>query len=264
MIGSRVKYRDDRRGVAALEFALVLPLMIALLFGVYELSEPMMIYQEIYAAAHSIPASASIAAVHADGSTALSYSQVEFAESTIFAEIPALRSGQQTNTAGDGVVMSSVVFKPNPSTCVASAASPCNYDAYVVWSVAYTGGDSGRSFNQTTRPCGLTTQVAAGNTTPGDLPTLGVSTRATAWPDPILVVDVFFSYEPLLLTYTKTPIEFLASGFWPVRSVKAASVDANGNATPLLPDQQYTVLTGLGGAPTSSYCVNPNYPESGT
>ncbi len=260
----RYRGRGDRRGVAALEFALVLPLMIALLFGVYELSEPMIIYQEVYAAAHSIPASASIAAVQADGSTALSYAQVQFAESTIFAEIPALRAGQQTNRSGDGVVMSSVVFEPSPSSCVASATSPCTYNAYVVWSVAYTGGDSGIPFYQITRPCGLTTQVAAGNTTPGDLPTLGVSTRAAAWPDPILVVDVFFSYQPLLLTYTKTPIEFLASGFWPVRSVKAASIDANGNATPLQPDQQYTTLNGLSGAPTSSYCVNSNYPESGT
>lgn len=41
----------DRRGVAALEFALVFPLMLALLFGVYELSEPMMIYQEVYGVA---------------------------------------------------------------------------------------------------------------------------------------------------------------------------------------------------------------------
>jgi hypothetical protein len=96
------------------------------------------------------------------------------------------------------------------------------------------------------------------------LPTLQVTTNATAWPDPILVVDVAVGYQPLLLTYTKTPIEFLAIGFWPVRSVKAASVDANGNATPLKPDQQYTTLTGLQTAPAGSYCVNPNYAEPST
>ncbi|WP_427953868.1 TadE/TadG family type IV pilus assembly protein [Acidiphilium sp.] len=256
--------RGDRRGVAALEFALVLPLMIALLFGVYELSEPMIIDQQVYAAAHSIPASASIAAVQGDGSTSLTYAQVQFAESTIFAEIPALRSGQEAHASSDSVTMSSVVFEPNPSTCVASVSSPCNYNAYVAWSVAYTGGDSREAFNQVTRPCGIVTQVPAGDTAPGTLPTLGVSTEATAWPDPILVVDVAFSYQPLLLTYTKTPIVFAASGLWPVRSVKAASVDASGNATRLLPDQQYTTITGLGSAPTSSYCVNPNYSESGT
>jgi Flp pilus assembly protein TadG len=254
----------DRRGVAALEFALVFPLMLALLFGVYELSEPMMIYQEVYAAAHSIPASASSIAVQADGSTSLSYAEIQLEESLIFAEIPALRSGQQANTAGDGVTMSSVVFEPNPATCVASASNPCNYDAYVVWSVSYTGGDSGLPFYEVQRLCGRVTQVAAGNDTPGDLPILGVTTNATTWPDPILVVDFFLDYQPLLLSYTKTPILFSASGFWPVRSVKAASVDAGGNATALLPDQQYTSLTGTSHAPAGSYCVNANYAEPGT
>jgi hypothetical protein len=257
----------DRRGVAALEFALVFPLMLALLFGVYELSEPMMIYQEVYAAAHSIPASASSVAVQGDGSTSLTYAQVQFEASTIFAEIPALRSGQQAYGSSDLVTISSVVFEPTSLTCPESVNPKCDYVPNVVWSVAYTGGDSGlHPFEALLgqNDCQPPPQVAPGNVPPGFLPTLNVTTNATAWPDPILVVDVAVGYQPLLLTYTKTPIEFLAIGFWPVRSVKAASVDANGNATPLKPDQQYTTLTGFQNAPAGSYCVNPNYAEPST
>ncbi|HQT83711.1 MULTISPECIES: TadE/TadG family type IV pilus assembly protein [unclassified Acidiphilium] len=267
---------DDHRGVAALEFALVLPLMLALVFGVYELSEPMIINQEVYAAAHSIAASASSLAVQADGSTSLTYAQVQFEASTIFAEIPALRAGQQGYGAGDtGVTISAVVFEPTTTGCVPGSGVTCNYTANVVWSVAYTGGDSGlvpyegllgqrgcQALGQTPPagdPLGTTPSAALAT-----LPTQGVTTNATSWPDPILVVDASVKYQPLLLTYTKTPFYLLAIGFWPVRSVKAASVDANGNATPLLADQQYTTLTGLQNAPSGSYCVNPNYAEPGT
>jgi Flp pilus assembly protein TadG len=258
---------NDRRGVAALEFALVFPLMIALLFGVYELSEPMIIYQEVYAAAHSIPASASSIAVQADGSTSLTYAQVQFEASTIFAEIPALRAGQQGQGGLTGVTISSVVFEPTTAGCTPSASNRCSYTPNVAWSVAYTGGDSGLNPYEVLLgqgDCQPPEQAGPANGPIGSLPTLNVTTNAAAWPAPILVVDVFLGYQPLLLTYTKTPIEFLAIGYWPVRSVKASSVDANGNATPLRPDQQYTTLTGLSGAPTGSYCVNPDYPESGT
>jgi Flp pilus assembly protein TadG len=258
----------DRRAVAALEFALVLPLMLALLFGVYELSEPMMINQEVYAAAHSIAASASSLAVQADGSTSLTYAQVQFEASTIFAEIPALRAHQQGYGTGDtGVTISAVVFEPTTAGCVPSPGITCNYTANVAWSVAYTGGDSGLVPYEALlgqSDCQTLVQTPPGGGPLGTVPTLDVTTNATSWPDPILAVNVFIKYRPLLLTYTKTPFDLTAIGFWPVRSVKAASVDASGNATPLLPDQQYTTLTGLQNAPGGSYCVNPNYAEPAT
>jgi Flp pilus assembly protein TadG len=255
----------DLRGVAALEFALVLPLMLALLFGVYELSEPMIINQEVYDAAHSIAASASSLAVQADGSTSLTYAQVQFEASTIFAEIPALRAGHQGHGAGDtGVTVSAVVFEPTTSGCVPGPGITCTYTANVVWSVAYTGGDSGLVPYQAllgSGDCQPLVQTPPGGDSLTTLPTQDVTTNATSWPDPILVVGAFVKYQPLLLSYTKSPFSLQAVGFWPVRSVKAASVDASGNATPLKPDQQYTTLTGLLNAPSGSYCVNPNYAE---
>lgn len=255
--------RRDHQGVAALEFALVLPLLIVLVFGVYELSEPMILYQEVYSAAHSIPSSASSLAVQADASTSLTYAQVQFEASAIFAEIPALRAGLQNGAKS--VTISSVVFEPTNSTCETAATKLCFYKPNVVWSVAYTGGDSGMTFEPKLRHCGILQQTNPGQGTVGDLtslPTLKVTwpDPALAPPDPILVVDVHLRYQPLLLRFTRTPIDFWATGYWPVRSVKASTVGTDGSAVPLRSDQQYTTLTGLSGAPPGSYCVNGNYP----
>lgn len=248
---------NDNQGVAALEFALVLPLMIALVFGVYELSEPMIIYQQVYSAAHSIPASASSIAVQGDGSTTLTYAQVQFEESTIFAEIPALRNGAQNGGGNDSVTISSIVFEPKED-CAPNA--PCNYSANVVWSVAYTGGNSPITFKRLPLPCGVLQPVAPNVGLADTLQT--VSTNTSAWPDPILVANVTVDYHPLLLSIPQTNIiPFSASGYWPVRSVKAVSVN-DGNTTRLLPDQQYTTLTGTNGAPAGSFCVNSSYPET--
>ncbi|MDD2877095.1 MAG: pilus assembly protein [Acidiphilium sp.] len=244
--------RHDSHGVAALEFALILPLMITLIFGVYELSEPMIIYQEVFSAAHSIPASASSLAVQGDGSTALTYAQVQFEASTIFAEIPALRAGLQS-TATDSVTISSVVFEPIAANCVPSQTNLCSFTPNVVWSVAYTGNN----FNGVYRPCGGSILTMPGDTVSGDLSELPIQ-QITYAPDPILVVDVHVQYRPLLLAFTKTPIDFWATGYWPVRSVKAATV-ANGTSVPLKPDQQYTTLA-MTGTPNGT-CENTAYPE---
>jgi hypothetical protein len=38
-------------------------------------------------------------------------------------------------------------------------------------------------------------------------------------PDPILVVDVHYRYTPMFLNFITGPVDFWASGYWPVRSV---------------------------------------------
>ncbi len=142
--------RFDRQAVAALEFCLVAPVLVSLLYGVYDISEAVLFYQEVYNTAHSIAASASGLADQPNGSTNLNYTQIQFLESEIWGEIPTLRGYYQDGTKS--VTLSSVVFEPTftTSTCTTgTATTPC-YVPVVVWSVPYTGGDSGRSFTTAT------------------------------------------------------------------------------------------------------------------
>jgi len=133
----------DRRGTAALEFALIAGLfLIPVFYGVYDITEEVIFYQEVYNAAHSIAASASNLAAQANGSTTLNFTQIEFLESEIWGEIPTLRGDYQDGLKS--VTISSIVFEPTQATGVCGATNPC-YIPVTVWSVLYTGGDSGRT-----------------------------------------------------------------------------------------------------------------------
>jgi Flp pilus assembly protein TadG len=152
------KFLKQRRAVAALEFVLVAPLLVILLFGVYDLSSALITYEEVYAAAHSMAASISNAAVQADGTNSLTYTEVQQGASLLWAESPTLRSGFQDGVKS--VTISSIVFVNTSATCtptvntvskgITTLGTQCTYLPVVVWSVAYMGGDSARTFDTPT------------------------------------------------------------------------------------------------------------------
>jgi len=156
----------DVRSAAALEFAFVAQILLALLLGVFEIANAALVYEQLQNAAHTMPASASNLAVSGTGATVLSYSQIQLVESEIWAEVPELRTGFEDGTKS--ITMSSVAFiqtYPQTPTVAVSGTAPsqfcnptvpatggapthtCQYTPTVVWSVAYAGGNSGRSFN---------------------------------------------------------------------------------------------------------------------
>jgi Flp pilus assembly protein TadG len=247
----------QRRSVAALEFCLVAPLLVTLLFGVYDLSSALITYEEVYAAAHSMAASISNEAVQSDGTNALTYTEVQQAASMLWGEIPALRSGLQDGTKS--VTISSIVFEQTSTSCSPSTSTQCDYVPVVVWSIVYTGGDSGRSFQTPTnttgtgtdgyvdwtaigtplRSCLGTATIPATSTIVGSLDqtlasagsssdltnlrTYSLTTPAPsnpAPPSPILVVDVHLDYQPVIGLFLKSGLNLWVSAYWPVRSVK--------------------------------------------
>jgi len=281
------RWRADRRSTAALEFALIAPLLVMLSGGVYDLCAAVLIYNEVTTAATTIVASASsaAAAISIDGSTALSYDQVQQAESGIWADIPGLRTGLQSGQL-KSVTVSSISFQP-PSAC--TTGSSCNpYTAYVMWSVSYTGGaTTGASFANNIRSCSPTgsnsdglggeKQVVASSGLNGSnftytLPTAGLSayTPDPTGPAPVLVADVEFSYTPLFSLF-KGPFTFVSTAIWPVRSVKPVQPIVNGGSTVQPLAQQFTKIYGVvsGGtftayAAPASAAVNTTMPESDT
>jgi len=250
------RWRSDRRSTAALEFALIAPIMVVFAGGVYDLCAAVVLYNEITSTATTIAASATNAAINADESTALSYDEVQQAESGIWADVPELRSGIQQG-AVKSVTVSSVSFEP-PTTC--PSGSSCNpYTAYVVWSVAYTGGGHGTfapNIRTCTPPSGNSDglggdQQVPGSTglTPSDftytLPTAGITSANPdpTGPPPLLVADVEFSYTPLFGFFNHS-FTFVATAMWPVRTVKPTQPLVVGSDTILPLAQQFTKIYG--------------------
>jgi Flp pilus assembly protein TadG len=284
------EFGGDRSSLAALELAIVLPLMLILLAGVYDLSEAAIIRAEIYDAADAIVASASSEAVRTDGSTALTYDQVQQVESSIWGLVPSLRTGQKTVTVAS-ITLTSIQFFPN-TTVACTYTTSCQYLADVVWSESYVGAGasaSGSTFDytdpiaaQAAAGCKnyYTTQaadqVAANATLSGydnvtKFRTLGVVSDTTtvqpeghAWNEagtsPLLAIALQYTYTPLFGLFLTGPFTFWVDAYWPVRSVKnvSATTGQNGSVTfsqvPL--DFQFTTLVGTPSTYTPSGTVN--------
>ncbi len=215
--------RQARRGVASLEFALVAPVLILLSLGVFDLARAMIVQEQVWNAAHSIPVSASSLAVQPDRTTSLTVAQVQQTLSGIFAAIPWLRSGALAGRTY--VVMSSVNFVPVNKACVATPSRPCSMTPQLVWSVAYAGHGLA-NFAAITRSCFPApipvATVTSAATSLLSLPVLGMAT-----PAPILVVDVDYQFTPMFFGVASGPFDFWATGYWPIRSAApgAASTD---------------------------------------
>ncbi len=217
-----------RRGVAAVEFALVAPIMIVMMIGVFDIARAMTVQQEVYNSTHSILVSASSLAVQTDKTTSLTVTQVQQSLSTVFAAMPGRRNG--TLSGVTGVILTSVNFTQSDPTCKPTQSAPCSYVPNVAWSVAYAdpAGRNGRkinTFEAATRPCMQLNQTAPTQDTPGDL--TSVRTLNLTNPDPMLIVDTHYRYTPLFFRFITGPIDFWSSGYWPIRSFDpGAAADA--------------------------------------
>ena len=158
----RFPFSRADRAVAAIEFALVTPVMAIMLLGVYNIGTVLILKQQVYNAAHAIAVNASTLAVQLDKSTTLTPAQAQLAMSSIYAEMPWVRSG-----AAPGfkvVTLTSVAFANSNPACNPAIAT-CVYTPNVAWSASYMGGVVNSSapnntFYQILRPCGPQGAVA--------------------------------------------------------------------------------------------------------
>jgi Flp pilus assembly protein TadG len=221
----------DRRGSAALELTLAAPLLLLLVIGVYDISEALILQQELYNASHTIVTSASNVAVQPNASTSLTVAQVQQALSGIYAAMPTLRGGLQTGV--HSATLTSISVQQADPNCIASASNACAYVAYAMWSVSYAdppGRFAGNlnTFSSVTRcPTSHTPlkQVPPTQYTPGTLTSLPIMNVTT--PTPTLVADVHYQYSPRFLSYITGPVDFWATSLWPVRSVNQTQAEPN-------------------------------------
>jgi len=132
----------DRRAVAGLEFAIVAPVLLLLLWGVYDVARALLAWEETFHAAEAIAQAAEKMSVtkyiYYGTSTpvsALSAQQMQDAMTTIYAEIPWLNLGDGTGLFPGhySVTLSGVSFRP---TCQANATNNCTHPQIptVIWS----------------------------------------------------------------------------------------------------------------------------------
>lgn len=186
------------RGVAALEFALLAPMLMMVSAGLYDLTTAFIAWKRVSLTAQAIAEIATIMAATTAGTNQLTLSQATTAASAIYAYLPATQSA---SAPAFGVVMSSIVMQPTVSGCTTA----CTYTANVAWSGTFQGSG-------TTRQCGTLSFVAdTAAPSPATLPTDAQGSS------PLLVVDVNYTFYPLFYKFFTGPIPMKQSAYFSPR-----------------------------------------------
>jgi len=190
------RLRGDKRGVAALEFALILPFMLTLYIGIAEISKGYMASQRMTLVARTLAdlvAQQGQAQQPAPGCT-LSSGSVTFSDSclsTIFGAAQAIMSPYDTNTANSGILKMTIsqilVSLKSDGTCC---------QAKTDWTYASTGA--------TKRPCQVLTAADVKPVSMTTIPTGYVSTnsplannlKSKTDTTPLIISDVTYAYTP--------------------------------------------------------------------
>jgi Flp pilus assembly protein TadG len=225
--------RNDRRGTAAMEFAMVAPIMVVLIWGVWDVARALVAWEETYHAAEAIAQAAekmSITNVNYPNTTkpvtALTASQMQDAMSSIYAEMPWLSLGNGTGAFRGqyAVTLSGVAFTP---LCPATSSGVCAAQTpNVLWSTYLVQGGSQLLNPPPNNPatpwrlCGPLKAVAQfpNNNTqltvmidPNQVQLVNPSINDI----PQVVADVRFTYTPTFPLLSKYTYTFYASATFP-------------------------------------------------
>ena len=238
--------RGDRRGVAAMEFAMIAPVMLLMMWGVYDISRALLAWEETIRAAQAVGQAAeklSLKGVDPNTgkpTTALTSVDMQTAMTSIYAEMPWLNLGSGGAFSGPNtsysVTLSGVAYLP---TCNAAAyktnPGACNYvGPSVLWSSYLTEGGSQlqqppqHGFDPLIRQCPPVAGVASLIPWPQfpnnnkqlaymidpNLITVPNAPASTNLP-PQVVADVQYTFVPTFPLFPYASITFYASATFP-------------------------------------------------
>lgn len=172
--------RTDQRGIAAVEFALILPLMLMIYMGLVELSRGMRAAQKLDLVAHTL---ADLTAQQPSGGQALGQAGLTEADITaIFSAANTLLAPLPTGALKMTISEVNIIGTPT--------ATPTSWQAKTTWTVTRNGA--------TARPC---TVLTAGDVAPVSVNTMPTSyTQITNGVNPtvgpVIVADVVYQYSP--------------------------------------------------------------------
>jgi len=208
----------QRRSTAALEFALIAPVLVALLAAVFDIARALIVWEELTNAAQAIVVSAEKLSVTPGSKlTSLTYTQMMTAMTTIYTSIPglALGTGKGIFPGSYSVTLSEVEYyplcaKPNLSGCAPQTP-------YTLWT-AFMFDGAAMNNNPALRPCAALTPVAAfPNTSANYFDMLMPTAETGAQPmvmSPHLVADLRYQFTPFFPFFMKS-YTFYASAVAP-------------------------------------------------
>ena len=225
--GRRARRRfEHRRGVAAMEFAFIAPVMIILFYGTVDVCRAFIAWAEVNNAAAAIAeAGEKLSVTTANSLTKLTYTQMQAAMTTIYAQMPGLDYGKGDGFLGKGtfaVTLSGVIFTP---TC-AKTTGCASQKPYTMWSSYLAEGGAYLSQTPTqaaplTRACGALTPVYYFPNNSTQLTTMifpayyaGSFGGTVLTMVPQVVADVRFTYVPAFNIFVHS-ITFWASATLP-------------------------------------------------
>lgn len=255
----------SRRGVAALEFALVAPVMAIMFFGTLDICRAYIAWQEVNNTAEAVVQEAEkLAITSGSATTQLTATQMQAAMSVIYVEMPGLDFGRGDGLLGTGsfaVTLSEVDFAPLCGT--ATLTGNCTAQTpQTLWSSWLTEG--GPELNKTPpmspgpadaklyRECGPlnpTSQFPNDKTQLLDMITPATTlsgSNATVTLVPQLVADVRYVFVPTFRVFVHNIV------FWASATLPA----------PLGSTSQEVVFSGAPLAGTGTGPGNPFNPES--
>ena len=186
-----------RRGLAAFEFALLLPVMVTFLFGVVDVSQAIIFSRRLTVAAQEMATIASTEAVQSTNQNALTETQAYNATTVPFALFPGWQSGP--NPGAFAITLSVATFTASPSGCT----SGCTYSGKISWSGANPNGQTNL------RTCGPVA-AANSNTAASSMTTLPPGVFG---PTVIIIADVSAPFLPQFTGYFTGGFKMLQSAF---------------------------------------------------
>lgn len=214
--------RLGRRAVAAVEFAIVAPLLVTLVLGLYDISQALLIKRRVALAALEIAETASTFAVQANTATnQLTNAQVWTSDTAAFLHLPGMRANSAAGTADANyaITISSVQFSPK-------STGSNTYNAHVAWSSYATNGlknlracdvpasQGEDNNNMSAAKPGLapasSNDIESLSTLP---PSAYLPPSTVSQPYPLIVADVQYTYVPLFSKFITGNITFFRSRF---------------------------------------------------
>jgi hypothetical protein len=183
--------QTDRSAVAAVEFAIIAPVLVMLLGGVVDVTRALIAWQQTNEAARTIALAAEKLSVTSGQTTnSLTATQIQAAMSSIYSVIPALKTG--ANTSQFLVSLSSIVYEPRCATSINCGAQV----PYVLWSSYLNEGPS-NLVKPILRPCGVVASAATFPDTGNNWITMVVPTSSLGTTlSPQVVADVAYGFTP--------------------------------------------------------------------
>lgn len=214
----RASLLHDSTGSSAIEFALLLPLLVLMLFGTVELHRYMLHKRHIEAAAKAV---AIMIAQRPDPIGAADPPSMDF--DLVRHMFPELGYEGATNAQWWRYMafqVTHVVFKPT----VAGCSSSCTYTANVAWAWPRITSDLPRGALE--RSCGVLTAAA-----PGATPSGSTLPGSLFGPGSMTIVDLQYRFTPLVGTAIVPAQTIVGQGFATSRFVTPYIANASVNDT---------------------------------